>query len=236
MGKAPLKGINSSADTNEAACFHLLQLWAAMSALDSAACAPSTADHKSCSRNSTNESTENPFPAWHSYWNRTHCETVKIISCIFQSDQMFYSCKIFIARNIVYQDIIWEGSQTLSNSVIWCIYDECAGEHSEVQVGVVFFVLSIYFSPSKRTSSKRQQKAQKCPGYLKKNQSVQSEVTALAVLTATPHPESHAKPKCKVNLPHELTSPYLDKDKRFILLVEEPWNPNRIVLCWCYYV
>lgn len=69
---------------------------------------------------------------------------------------------------------------------------------------------------------KRQQKAQKCPGYLKKNQSVQSEVTALAVLTATPHPESHAKPKCKVNLPHELTSPYLDKDKRFILLVEEP--------------
>lgn len=154
MGKVPLKGINSSADTNEAACFHLLQLWAAMSALDSAACAPSTADHKSCSRNSTNESTENPFPAWHSYWNRTHCETVKIISCIFQSDQMFYSCKIFIARNIVYQDIIQEGSQTLSNSVIWCIYDECAGEHSEVQVGVVFFVLLLVLLDGEKGSRK----------------------------------------------------------------------------------
>lgn len=154
MGKVPLKGINSSADTNEAACFHLLQLWAAMSALDSAACAPSTADHKSCSRNSTNESTENPFPAWHSYWNRTHCETVKIISCIFQSDQMFYSCKIFIARNIVYQDIIREGSQTLSNSVIWCIYDECAGEHSEVQVGVVFFVLLLVLLDGEKGSRK----------------------------------------------------------------------------------
>lgn len=32
-------------------------------------------------------------------------QRVKIIGCIFHSDRMFYSCRIFIARNIVYQDI-----------------------------------------------------------------------------------------------------------------------------------
>lgn len=58
------------------------------------------------------------------------------------------------------------------------------GEHSKVQVRVVWFVLNTYFNTF--PPRKKQQKPQKYPGFLKKDRNMQSKVTATANLTVTP--------------------------------------------------
>jgi len=69
------------------------------------------------------------------------------------------------------------------------------GEHSKIQVRVVGFVLNTYFNTF--PPRKKHQKAQKYPGFLKKDQNMQSKVTTTANLTVTPRPLQPYEPQAQ---------------------------------------
>lgn len=67
------------------------------------------------------------------------------------------------------------------------------GEHPKVRVRVMEFILNTYFNTL--PPRKKQQKTQKYPGFLNKDQNMEIQVTTTANLTVTPRPLQPYKPQ-----------------------------------------